>query len=194
MLEGEDVGLAEGGGRFTPGLGDLVGQLLGPGDDANTATAAAEAGFDDDRVSDALADRAEVVAVPQRLLDARHGGHPDRLGEPAGRRLVAEDLELAGGGTDEADALGFARQRQPHVLGQEPVARVDGVRAAPLRDGDDLIDVEIRAYRFTTLCRTDRVRFVGLEAVGGKPVFVAVDGYGSQPQLGGRAKTANRDL
>ena len=57
--------------------------------------------------------------------------------------LVTHDLERATARTDEDDPGVGARGRELRVLGQEPVSRVDRLRAGLPRCGEDRRDVEI---------------------------------------------------
>ena len=116
-------------------------------------------------VPDTGPERGDVVALAERLPHAGHRGDVHGLGEALGGGLVAEHLELRGSWPDEVKTFGLARPRKQHVLGQEPVAGVNGVGPAPLRDPDDLVNIEICADRFSTLGRTDRVGLVGFETM-----------------------------
>ena len=69
---------------------------------------------------------------------------------------------------------------------------MDGVDAVLPGDGDDAVDVEIRADRLAGLA--DLIGFVGLEAVQGVAIFVRVDGDRADAQLVGRAKHADGDF
>src|SRR6202011_1758165 len=53
-------------------------------------------------------------------------------------------------------------------------------------------DIQIRFD--WALARPDLIRLIGLEAVQPQPVFLRIDGHGTQSQLGGCAKDADGDL
>ena len=89
-----------------------------------------------------------------------------------GGDLVAHRLDRLRRRPDERQARGRAGAGEPGVLGQEPVAGVDGLRAGCLRGGDDRLDgqVALRGRR-----RADPHRLVGRADVRGAGVGVAVD-------------------
>ena len=167
--------------------------MFGPLDDSDASAAAAKAGLDDERVSDLLCDCGQVFLVTHRL-GAGHCRHVHGMRQPPSGGLVAKGVELVGRRADKQNVRRLAGAREAHALCEESVSGVDGVGAALLRHCDDLIDVEVRAYRLAPLRRTDQIRLVGLEAVRRKPVLVAVDRHRSQPQLRRGSKTADRDL
>ena len=71
-----------------------------------------------------------VRAVDGRGLERPgHRRHADLRREPAGVELVAERLDGRGRRPDEDEARVLDRARERRPLGQEPVARVDGLRA-----------------------------------------------------------------
>ena len=71
---------------------------------------------------------------------------------------------------------------------------MDPVDAILPGDGEQCVDVQVRADRFTACFRAEREGFVGLEAMEGKAIFVAVNGDGSQSKFGGGAKTPDSDF
>jgi hypothetical protein len=71
---------------------------------------------------------------------------------------------------------------------------MDRVDAVTGRDIDDRGNVQIRTYRLAALGRADQERLVRLEAMQREPILEAVDGDRLQPELGCRAKTADRDF
>ena len=79
------------------------------------------------------------------------------------------------------------------VLGQKPVARMDGVDAVlAWQIAMIAVDVQVRPDRLARLA--DQVGLVGLEAVQGVAVFVRVDRDGADAQLVGRAEHADGDF
>ena len=72
--------------------------------------------------------------------------------------LVAHRLDGARVGADEDDAGVGERMRESGALGQESVARMDGLGAGLLAGGDDLVDQQIGLRRRR---RADGDRLVG---------------------------------
>ncbi len=190
----EHVAAAERRGRFAPRFGELAGELVGARHDAHTASAAAEAGFDDQRKADPRRLRGDFRFVGEGGVRARHRRHAGFVREPPRGGLVAEQIEMLCARTDEADAVRLARAGEVAVLGEKPVAGMNRVRAAVLRDGENGVDVQVRADRLAALRGTDLKRFVGLEAMQRKAILVAVDRDGAEPELGSGTETADRDF
>lgn len=160
-------------------------------DAPHAAAAAARDGLREDREADPLRllEQQLHVGRRRRRREDRHAGRGRVL---LGRDLVASHLEHPGGGADEDDAVVGGRAREVGVLGEEPVARVDGVGAALERHADDLVDVEVRPDGVALLA--DEVRLVRLQAVQRVPVLVRVDGDRAGAQLDGGPERADRDL
>ena len=55
-------------------------------------------------------------------------------------------------------------------------------------------DIEIPLDRLAAVRRADQIRFIRLETMQGKAVFVGIDGHGAQPQFGGGAENADGDF
>ena len=108
------------------------------------------------------------------------------------RGLIAEQFEQLGAGPDEGDAGLLAGARQRRILGQESIARMDGIDALFARQSHDALHVEIGFHR--TLALADQVGFVGFEAVQGQAVFLRIDGDRAQAQLVGGAQNADGDF
>ena len=190
----EHVRVAEGGRRLPLGFLELGGQLAGAVHDPHAASAAAEAGLDHQRVAHALGRGRHIVGALERVLGAGNCRHAGLLRETLGRGLVAKNVDLLRRGADELHAGLGARAGERRVLGKEAVAGMDGVDLRLLRDGDDRIDVQIRAHRLAAGGGTDEKRFVGLESMERETIFVAVDRDGSQAELGGGPETADGDF
>jgi hypothetical protein len=71
---------------------------------------------------------------------------------------------------------------------------MNGVDAVLDRHRDDRLDVQVRTDRFAAARRSDQERFVGLETVQRKPIFVAVDRDRPEAELGCRPEAADGDL
>ena len=77
------------------------------------------------------------------------------------------------------------------VLGQEAVARVNGLGTGSLRSVDDLRDVEVRLPR---LRRPEEDRLVGVADMQPAPIRLAVDRDGLDPHLVTGSDDPHRDL
>jgi hypothetical protein len=153
--------------------------------------AAARDGLDEDGEADAVGGAHQFVDVGGGLRGAEDGdaGLP---GGGDGACLVAGQLQDRRAGADEGDAGLLAGAGQVGVLGEEPVTRVDGVRAGPAGGPDDLLDGEVGPDRVAGLA--DLVRLVGLQPVEGVAVLVREDGDRARAQLVSRAERADGDL
>ena len=108
------------------------------------------------------------------------------------RALLPVSLEHRRRRADEGEPGRHARLGQLRVLGQEAVAGVHGVRPGLASHPDDLVDVEVGAYRVAGLA--DPVGLVGFRAVLAAAVLVGEDGHRLGSQLGGSAEGADGDL
>jgi len=106
--------------------------------------------------------------------------------------LVAHQRDNLGARADEAHAPLFASARERRVLGEEAVARMDGVGAALPGHIQDLLDAQIGVDG--PLAPPDQIRLVGLVAMLGDAVLLAVDADGADAELVARAEDADRDL
>ena len=188
----EDRAVAERGGGFAAGFIEEPPELGGVIHHAHAASAAAEGRLDDQREAGLARSLLGLPHVGDRLFGA--GNHRDSgLPREAPRGgLVAQKFQDAPGGPDERDAGAFAGLGQRGVLGQEAVARMDGVDALLQRQRDNALDVEIGLHR--TFAFAHQVGFVGLEPVQGQAVFLGIDGHRAQAQFVGRAQDADGDF
>ena len=106
-------------------------QLARRPDQAHPLAAAAGRWLDQDRVADALG-LFEGMGLVAQHARARNGGQAVRPEQPARGLLGGEALEHLSRRTDESQAVGANDVGEAFVLGQEPVAGVDGVAS-----GDD---------------------------------------------------------
>ena len=90
-------------------------------------------GLERHRVADRARRRERVLRRGERLHRARHHGHARLLHQAPGGRLDAHALDRLGRRPDEHQTRARARAREAGVLGEEAVARVDGLRAASTR-------------------------------------------------------------
>jgi hypothetical protein len=163
-------------------------------DDAHALAAAAGDGLDDDGIADLVRDAGDVlVGHPdvEGLLGPRHDRDARADRRAAGGGLAAHERDRFGRGADERQAGVAARARERRVLGQESVARVDGVRAGPARGVEDGVNPEVAADR---LARADVQRLVGLADVAGVAIAIGIDGDGGQSHLAAGANDPDGDL
>ena len=106
--------------------------------------------------------------------------------------LLPARARTAGRGADERDPGLFARSGQFGVLGQEPIAGVDGVCPAVLGYVDQTADVQVGPERVAPFSYL--VALVGFLAVERVPVLVGEHGDGGIAQLVDRPEGADRDL
>ena len=166
-------------------------ELVRRGRRLDPLAAPAGGGLHGHRIADLSRCRASVVQRGDGLRQAGHdrdagGGH--RL--PSGR-LRRHRLHRVGRGPDERQARRRTRPGERGVLGQEPEARVDRLRARPLRGADDRLAAEVALGRRTG---PDRVRLVGVVDERQLAVSLGVDGDGGDPHLAQRPADAHGDL
>jgi hypothetical protein len=118
-------------------------------------------------------------------------GRAGHDGQPPGLVLAPEALDHVRGRPDEDQARLGARAREPGVLGQEPVAGVDRLRAGAPRGLDQGGDRQVGLRRRR---RADPQRGVGLADVRRLAIGVGVDGDRPVPERARRAQHADRDL
>ena len=138
----EHGAVAERGGRLVArGLPTAPCELRWVADQPHAAPAAAERRLDQQREAD-LRGRVVTDAVG---VDGHAGQHRDaRCGHHGlGRDLVAHRCDRAGRRADEGQAGVGAGPGERGVLGQEPVARVDGVGAGRGGRGDDQVGPQV---------------------------------------------------
>ena len=190
LLE-EHAAVAERGLRLARRGGDRLGQFRGVFDAAHAAAAAAGDRLDEDREADLVRlcdERVDVIGCRGR---AQHrNACRDRV--LLGGDLVAGHLEGTGRRADEGDAVLGGAGGELRILGEEPIARVDGIRPRGDRDADDLVDIEVRAHRMPLLA--DLVGLVGLLAVERAAILPGEDGDGAGTELVRRTERADRDF
>ncbi len=101
---------------------------------------------------------------------------------------------MLGGGSNESQTIRLARASELRALGEKAITRMHAVHPALSGDGDERIDIEIRADRFAALRRTDQEGFVSLEAMQGKAILLAVDRDCPESELGGGTEAPNGDF
>jgi hypothetical protein len=114
---------------------------------------------------------------------ARHQRHAGSFHQRLGRRLAAHGVDGAGRWAEEDQPGLFDGAGEAGVLRQKAIARVDGLGAAGLGGGDQLVDQQV-AVGGLAAAQVDAD--VGFAAVAGVTVGGAVHGHGGQAHgLGG---------
>ena len=167
-------------------------EIAGLVDHPHPAPAAAKRRLDDQRKTDLRRDLQRLTAVAHRILRARQRRHLQLLRQRPRRHLVAHQLEQLRLWPHELNPRLPARPREPRILRQKSVARMNEIHAMLLRHRHDPLDVQIRADR--TLPLAHAIRLVRLEAVHRKPVLLGVDRDRAQPEFRRRAHDADGDL
>ena len=104
----------------------------------HTAPAAAASGFDDDRVTHALGNTAQLHRVVREFaLGSGYAGHSGPDHGLLGRHLVAHDADGCGCGANELEAALLHALRKVRVFAQKAVARVDGLGVGHLGGRND---------------------------------------------------------
>ncbi len=188
----EDGGISEGERGFVAGFFEEAFEVFGFVDDAHSAAAASESGFDDEGEADFLADLEGGVEVGDWIFGAGEGGDFDFFGGAAGGGFVAHHFEKIGLWADESDAGFGAGAGEFGVFGEESVTGMDHVDAFFEGEGDDAFDVEVGGDGAFSLA--DQVGFVGFEAVDGVAVLVGVDGDGAEAEFVRGTEDANGDF
>ena len=93
---------------------------------------------------------------------------------------------------DEDDALILAALGQLCVLGEEAVARMDGIDIVLLADTDDVLDVEVGIDWLLALA--DEIRFIGAAAMQRQDIFFRVDRDRADAHLVAGAENADGNL
>ncbi len=152
--------------------GALIGvlELVGGGDLADAATAAARRRLQHQGVADALGGREGLVEGVD--APARPGRHRDAhlLGDELGADLVAQLAHRVAGGADERDAEALDEVGEGGVLGDEAPAHPDGVGPGIGEDAGEQIVVEVG----TLGRRAQRVGLVGLPGEHGGALGVGI--------------------
>ena len=94
--------------------------------------------------------------------------------------------------TDENDSSRLERGGKLGILGKEAVAGMDCVDFIALANIDDGVDVQVRPNGLARFA--DLIRFVRLEAVQCKAIFVGVDGNRANSQFVGTAENSRRNF
>ncbi len=181
----------ERGDRFAGGRVEQLGDLLAGAGDFHAASAATERGFDRDRQTVLVGEGEDLVGVLHRFGGARHGRGFRAGGDVAGGDLVTEVADRLRRRPDP-DQPGIDHGLgEVGVLGEEPVAGVDGVGTGLGGGVEDLVDHQIRLRRGLT---PEGERLVGQPNERGIGIGLGVHSDTGQPGIGGRPDHPHRDL
>ena len=183
--------VTEGSAGLAHRLGDGRRKPRGLLDAAHAASAAAGDGLHEDREPDIGSLRDELVDILRRLRRPQHRNSRGD-GVVLGGDLVARHLERPRRRSDEGDAVLGRPCRELRILGEESVARVDGIRPGGECHADDLVDIEIGADRMARLA--DHVGLVGLLTVDRAAVLERVHRHGAGTEFVCGAERPNGDL
>ena len=186
-----DAVVAEGGLGLRARRLDGDVQVLGRARDLHAAPAAAGRGLDQHGEAHLLGDLHRLRLVGDGAVRARHDRNAEPLGRLLGLDLVAHDADVLGRRADEGDLVLFQDLGEARVLGQEAVARMDGVGAGDLAGGEQARDVQVALGRGR---RADADTLVGEPHVHGVGIGRRVHGDGGDAELLAGALDAQRDL
>ena len=158
---------------------------------AHPDAAAAGGGLHHDRIADPLRRRHRRVGVRDRIGGPRRDRNARRRHQVPRADLVAHLLDRLGIGADPDQAGVDHRAGEPRVLGQEPVAGMDGggVGLARHLEQQACVQVALRGGG-----RADADGLVGLADVGQALVRVGVHGDGAHAHPAGGADDPAGDL
>ena len=168
----EHVRVAEGVLRFPLGGGQGIVEVFHSLDHAHAFATTAGDGFQQQWEAALLGFLAQGVRSLVVTVVTRHQGHAGFFHNGLGGGLGTHGRDGGGGRADEHDVVGFAGFGELGVLGEEPVARVNGLGAAFFRHLDDLVGFEVA---LGAGCRADVEGFVSHGDMARVGVGVRVD-------------------
>jgi hypothetical protein len=187
----EDAVVAEGAFGLRPAGEEALVDLLVVAGKAQPLAAAAGGGLDHHGVADLPGDHDGTVGRFDGVVVPGDGVDPRLPGEPLGGDLVAQEGHGVMLGADEGNPFLLEAPGELLVLGEEAVARVDGLGARALAGGEEVVDHQVG---FPGRRRADADRLVGQHDVAGVPVGLGVDGHGPDAHLAGGPDDAAGDL
>ena len=142
-----ELPVPEAGHRLRLGGGVEGRQVLGGVHPAHAAAAAAGAGLDEDGVADGPGDLQGLLGAGDGAVGAGDHRHAIGAHQVPGGGFVAHLPDHVSGGADELQSALLAQVGELRVLGEEAVARVDGVTAGLQGGGEDGGHVEVALPR-----------------------------------------------
>src|SRR5579883_487700 len=197
VARGRHVPLEEDGARAegAPGLArralELADELALVAHGADPLAAAARRRLEHDGEADRARRGGDALLALDRAVAPGNGRDPERLRRLPDLELVPELRDRRRWRPDPGEARVLDEAREACVLGEEAVARVDGVGAGPPGGLDELLAVEVALER---LARAYVDRLVGEPDVERVAVRVREDGDRLDPHLAAGADDAHGDL
>ena len=148
-------------------------------------------GLDHHGVADFLGDLERFLLSIDDIIGAGWNRHAGLAGQFAAQGLVLERVHRSGLRANETDVAILADFGEVGVLGEEPVAGMDGVDILHLGGGDDAVDSQVAV---AAGCAPDADRVVGHLGVHRACVRLRVDGDGADVQLSAGADDPDGDL
>ena len=174
-----------------PGDGNCVDEILRTLGDLHAAAAAAGGRLDDDGIADVGCDAQRLCLIGYSVGRAGNARHTEPGGRPLGLDLVPHDPDMLRLWADEGDLVLFENVGETRILGEEAVARMDGVCAGNFASRNDRGDVKITVARRR---RANAYAFVGQLDVHRVFVGRRIDSDCRNPELLGRAQHPQCDF
>jgi hypothetical protein len=191
VLLDEAFAAAERGDRLARGRLEHLGHLFAGAGDLQASSAAAERRLDGDRQADLVDEGEHLRRIEDRVERAGRERRSDLLRDVAGAHLVTEPLDRVGRRADPDQPGILNGPGERGVLGQEAVSGVHGIRAGAPRDGQQLLDDQVRVGARRAV---QRVGLVGELDVPGIAVLIGVDGDGADARIPRGADDSHGDL
>jgi hypothetical protein len=158
---------------------------------AHTAPAAARHRFQNQRIADLCRFLGKLLFPFDGPVASRDGRQPGVFHFAPRAVLLAHHFNDFRPRTDEGNLGRFAHFREVRILGQKPVAGMNGVHVGDFRGADYVGDVQIT---FAAARRPDAHGFIGKAHVQRIPVGLRIDGDRLDSQLLARADDPQGDL
>jgi len=187
----QDARVAEGGLALALGRGEAVGEVFSAIDLFHPLAAAAGDGLDQHRIADGVGFLLQAV---RRLVLAQIAGGDRHAGldhQGFGGVLQTHGADGGGGRADPDQSGGYDGLGKVGVLGQEAIARVDGLGARGLGGSQNLGGVQIG---FAGRGRADQDGLIGLADVQRLGIGFGIDGDGPDAHAAGSPEDATGDL
>src|SRR5580692_860224 len=139
---------------------------------AHSFAAASRCGFQHYRIANLLSHLLSVLGGLDSARSPRHKRHSGFFHFLPSPCLRSHHFHRGGTGANELHASIATRLRKLRILGKKSVSGMDRVRAASLRNVQDLIEVQIG---FRRCCRPDVVGLVGLANMQRSPIDVGIN-------------------
>ncbi len=158
---------------------------------AHSAAAAAGHGLDHHRVADFLGGLERLLFGLDDVLRSGRDRHAGLAGQLAAQGLVLQRIHRVGLRANEADVAVLADLGEVGVLGEEPVAGVNGIDVRNLGGADDAVDPQVTLSAGRAADADGFVRHLGVHGVR---VRLRVHRHGADVQLLAGANDPDGDL